>query len=431
MFPTGVDLDALRKRLGSLDDRSTPAAEVVEELADGVDPALVATTGPRYFGFVVGGALDAPTAADILTTGWDQPAFNGVTSPAAAVVEDIAGTWLKELLGLPSGASFGFVTGGQGANTVGLAAGRHHVLAEAGWDVEQDGLLGGPPLRVVANDERHATIDRALRLLGLGTRALEPVATDSQGAIDVADLVRVLRRTEGPTIVCLQAGNVNSGAFDDFEAACAVAHDHGAWVHIDGAFGLWAAANPATRHLTAGIETADSWASDGHKWLNVPYDCGYAFCVHPDVHAAAMSYTASYLTGQGQSGLRAPADFVLESSRRARGFATWAALRQLGRTGVAELIERCCALARRFGEQLGALENVTIANDIVLNQVLVDFGGHERTDRIIERIQRSGECWMGATTWRGRRLMRISVSSWRTTEADVDRSIAAIVAAME
>jgi glutamate/tyrosine decarboxylase-like PLP-dependent enzyme len=431
VFPSDVDLDALRSSLGSMDDRSTPAAVVISELADAVEPALVSTTGPRYFGFVVGGALDAPTAADILTSGWDQPAFNAVTSPAAAVVEDIAGSWLRELLGLPSSASFGFVTGGQGANTVGLAAARHQVLAQAGWDVEQHGLLGGPPVRVVANGERHATIDRALRLLGLGAGALEPVATDSQGAIDVADLAHVLGRASGPTVVCLQAGNVNSGAFDDFVAASAVAHDHGAWVHIDGAFGLWAAANPATRHLTAGIETADSWATDGHKWLNVPYDCGYAFCAHPDAHVAAMSYTAAYLTGQDQGGLRAPADYVLESSRRARGFATWAALRQLGRTGVAELIERCCALARRFAEQLSAIEHVTIANDVVLNQVLVGFGDDERTEWIIERIQRSGECWMGATTWRGQRLMRISVSSWRTTEADVDRSVAAVVAAME
>jgi glutamate/tyrosine decarboxylase-like PLP-dependent enzyme len=430
VFPRDVDLDALRNSLGSMDDRSTPAAVVISQLADAVEPALVATTGPRYFGFVVGGALDAPTAADILTSGWDQPAFNAVTSPAAAMVEDIAGGWLKELLGLPPGASFGFVTGGQAANTVSLAAARHHVLAQAGWDVEQRGLLGGPPLRVVANGERHATIDRTLRLLGLGAGALEPVATDAEGAIDVADLAHVLGKTNDPTIVCLQAGNVNSGAFDDFTAASAVAHDHGAWVHVDGAFGLWAAASPATRYLTAGVEAADSWATDGHKWLNVPYDSGYAFCAHPDAHAAAMSFTAAYLTGQGQGGLRAPSDYVLESSRRARGFATWAALRQLGRTGVAELIERCCALARRFAEELGAIEHVTIANDVVLNQVLVGFGDDERTERIIERVQRSGECWMGATTWRGQRLMRISVSSWRTTEADVDRSVAAIVAAM-
>jgi glutamate/tyrosine decarboxylase-like PLP-dependent enzyme len=430
VFPSDVDLDAVRAALGSLRDGPTPAPAVVDELADIVEPALVATTGPRYFGFVVGGALDSASAADVLTTGWDQPAFNAFTSPAAAVVEDVAGGWLKELLGLPSSASFGFVTGGQGANTVALASARHHVLADAGWDVEQHGLLGGPPVRVVANGERHATIDRALRLLGLGAGALEPVATDANGAIDVADLARILAGgPTGPTIVCLQAGNVNSGAFDDLAAATAAAHDHGAWVHVDGAFGLWAAANPATRHLTAGIETADSWATDGHKWLNVPYDSGYAFCAHPDAHAAAMSYTAAYLTGQGQGGLRAPGDFVLESSRRARGFATWAALRQLGRNGVAELVERCCALARRFAEQLAAAHDVAVVNDVVLNQVLVRFGDDDQTELVIDRVQRSGECWMGATTWHGQRLMRISVSSWRTTEADVDRSVAAILAA--
>jgi glutamate/tyrosine decarboxylase-like PLP-dependent enzyme len=391
----------------------------------------VGTTGPRFFGFVVGGALEAATAADVLTSGWDQPAFNPVTSPAAAVVEDIAGTWLKELLGIPSHASFGFVTGGQAANTVALAAARNHVLVGAGWDVEQRGLPGAPPVRVVANAERHATIDRALRLLGLGAGVLEPVATDAQGAIDVSDLECVLSRgPAGPTIVCLQAGNVNSGAFDDFTAAIAAAHRHGAWAHVDGAFGLWAAANPATRHLTAGTGAADSWATDGHKFLNVPYDSGYVFCAHPAAHAASMSFTAAYLTGHGQGGLRAPSDYVPESSRRARGFATWAALRQLGRTGVAELVERCCSLARLFADQLSAIDGVTIANDVVLNQVLVDFGDDPRTDGVVERVQRSGECWMGATTWHGRRLMRISVSSWRTTAADVDRSVAAIRAAM-
>ncbi|MGD0439388.1 MAG: aminotransferase class V-fold PLP-dependent enzyme [Acidimicrobiales bacterium] len=431
VFPREVDLDSLRTALGTLPDSPTAPDVVIDELAGAVEPALVATTGPRYFGFVVGGALDAATAADILTVGWDQPAFNAFTSPGAAVVEDVAGGWLKDLLGLPAGASFGFTTGGQGANTVSLAAARHHVLKAAGWDVEQHGLLGGPPVRVVANGERHATIDRALRLLGLGAGALEPVATDAQGAIDVAELARLLSRgPEGPTIVCLQAGNVNSGAFDDLAAASEQAHRHGAWVHVDGAFGLWAAANPGTRHLTKGIETADSWATDGHKWLNVPYDVGYAFCAHPEAHAAAMSYTAAYLTGQGEGGLRAPGDYVIESSRRARGFATWAALRELGRSGVAELVERCCGLARRFAQQLGDIDGVAIANDVVLNQVLVSFGDKERTDRIIEMVQRSGECWMGATTWHGQRLMRISVSSWRTNDSDVDRSVTAISAAI-
>jgi len=433
VFPR-ADLEDVRARLGSLPELPSPAASAIEELAAAIEPALVGSTGPRYFGFVIGGSVDAATAADVLTTGWDQNAYSAITSPGSAVVEDVAGTWLKELLGLPGSASFGFVTGGQGANTVSLAAARHHVLAHAGWDVEREGLAGAPRLRVVANAERHATIDMALRILGLGSGSLEPVATDDQGAIDVGDLARVLAGAPpGPTIVCLQAGNVNSGAFDDFAGAIAIARDHGAWVHVDGAFGLWAAANPATRHLVAGVEQADSWALDGHKWLNIPYDCGYALCAHPAAHASAMSYTAAYLSGQGQgqgqASLRAPGDFVLESSRRARGFATWAALRQLGRSGMADLVERCCALARRFAERLDAVEGVTVLNDVVLNQVLVRFGDDAETDRVVDAVQRSGECWMGSTSWRGMRAMRISVSNWRSTEADVDRSVDAILAA--
>ena len=430
VFPT-VDLGALRAALGPMRDGPTATDVVISELANIVEPALVASTGSRYFGFVIGGALDAATAADVLTTGWDQNAFNTITSPGAAVVEDVAGTWLKELLGLPSSASFGFVTGGQGANTVALAAARHHVLANAGWDVERDGLVGGPRVRVVATGERHATIDMALRLLGFGAGMLEPVATDTQGAIVVADLARVLESgSAGPTIVCLQAGNVNTGAFDDLASAIAVTREHDAWVHVDGAFGLWAAANPATSHLVAGIELADSWATDGHKWLNVPYDSGYAFCAHPEDHAAATTYAAAYVRGQGENDFRSPGDFVLESSRRARGFATWAALRQLGRHDLAAMIERCCALARRFGEQLALLDGVTVMNDIVLNQVLVGFGSDDETDRVIGAVQRSGECWMGATTWHNTRAMRISVSNWCTTEDDVDRSVNAIRAAL-
>jgi glutamate/tyrosine decarboxylase-like PLP-dependent enzyme len=431
VWPKAFDADALRTALGTLPEQPTPAYDVVQGFADTVEPALVATTGPRFFGFVVGGALDAATAADVLTTAWDQIAFNAVTSPAAAVVEEVAGNWLKDLLGIPPGASFGFVTGAQGANTVCLAAARHHVLQQAGWDVEQDGLAGAPAVRVVANGERHATVDRSLRLLGLGARALEPVATGAQGAIDVGDLRRVLASAPaGPTVVVLQAGNVNTGAFDDFTAAIDAAHEHGAWVHVDGAFGLWAAASPALRHLVAGMGGADSWGTDGHKWLNVPYDSGFAFCAHPDAHAASMSYTAAYLTGQGQGSLRHPGDFVLESSRRARGFTAYAALRQLGRSGVADLVDGCCALARRFAEQLSSYDGIDVVNDVVLNQVLVRFGGSdETTERVVAAVQQSGECWMGATTWHGMRLMRISVSSWRTTQDDVDRSVAAIVAA--
>jgi glutamate/tyrosine decarboxylase-like PLP-dependent enzyme len=432
VFPSDTDPDRLRQALGPLRDQPTPADVVVKELADLVEPALVGTTGPRYFGFVVGGSLDAATAADMLTTGWDNFAFNSVSSPGAAIVEEVAGGWLKELLGLPGTASFGFGTGAQSANTIGLAAARHQVLRDAGWDVEQDGLVGAPRVRVVANGERHATIDRALRLLGLGTKALESVATGDQGAIDVADLQRALADGgPAPTIVVLQAGNVNTGAFDDFEAAIEIARRHGAWVHVDGAFGLWAAASPRHKHLVAGVEAADSWGCDGHKWLNVPYDSGYAFCAHRDVHAAAMSYTAAYLAGQGTGTIRQPGDFVLESSRRARGFATYAAIRELGRSGIADLVERCCSLAHRFADGLDGAADVRVVNEVVLNQVLVRFGdSDETTEAVIAAVQRSGVCWMGGTTWRGERLMRISVSSWRTTEADVDQALDAILAAL-
>ncbi len=431
VYPPEEALATMRAALGELEDAGVPAIDTIDQLADAVAPALVASAGPRYFGFVIGSALDATVAADVLTSAWDQNAYNHISSPAAAVVEDVAGGWLKELLGIPASASFGFVTGAQGGNTVSLAAARHHVLAKAGWDVERDGLQGAPRVRVVATAERHATIDRALRLLGLGAAALEPVATDDQGRIRVDELDRVLAAAPGvPTIVCLQAGNVNSGAFDDFAAAIAVAHAHDAWAHVDGAFGLWAAASPSLRHLTAGIEGADSWGTDGHKWLNVPYDSGYAFCAHPEAHRASMAYTAAYLTGQGEGGLRAPGDFVLESSRRARGFATWAALRRLGRSGVSDLVDRCCALARRFAEQLDDIDGAEVMNDVVLNQVLVRFGDAATTDRVIELVQGSGECWMGGTTWHEMRLMRISVSSWQTTESDVDRSVEAIAAAV-
>ena len=416
--------DQLRAAFGGdLPDNGASAAAVLDELVAAAEPAVIGSAGPRYFGFVVGGALDAATCADLLATGWDQPAFNAITAPAAAIAEEVAGGWLREILRLPAHASFGFVTGGQGANTVGLAAGRHHVLAARGWDVEARGLSGAPAIRVVANEERHATIDRSLRLLGLGTQSVQPVAAGANGAIDVTALERELgQQREQPTIVCLQAGNVNTGACDDLATACALAHRVGAWVHVDGAFGLWAAASPSTRHLVEGIEQADSWATDGHKWLNVPYDSGYVFCAHPEAHLASMAFTAAYLVGHGTGPVRAPSDYVPESSRRARGFATWAALRELGRDGVAELVERCCAFARRFANRLGVLDGVTIANDVVLNQVLVDFGDAAHTDRVIAEVQREGTCWMGGTTWRGRRLMRISVSNWTTTEADVDLS---------
>lgn len=412
-----------------LGDDGVPPARVVDELVDLAEPGLVSTAGPRFFGFVIGGSIEAATAADVLTAGWDQCAFNPALSPAAMGAEHAAGTWLKELLGVPASASVGFVTGAQEANTVGLAAGRHFLLREAGWDVERDGLAGGPRVRIVASRERHATIDRSARLLGFGTAAIEEVDATANGAIDVADLERVLEAGgPGPAIVCLQTGNVNTGACDDLRAACEVAHRVGAWVHVDGAFGLWAAASPTTRHLVEGVELADSWGCDGHKWLNVTYDSAYALCSRPDVHAAAVSYTAAYLTGSGL-GDAAGADLTLSSSRRARGFATWAALRQLGRRGVADAVDRCCGLARRFADGLTA-GGAEVVNDVVLNQVLVRVGDEDTTERVIAEVQREGTCWLGGTTWRGQRLLRVSVSNLSTTEEDVDLSVAAILDAV-
>ncbi|MBQ1046073.1 aspartate aminotransferase family protein [Micromonospora sp. C32] len=426
--PVGVPLDqaALTKAFaGPLPDAPTPSEQVLADLAAAAEPGLVASAGPRYFGFVVGGASPAATAADMLAVGWDQIAFNAVTSPAAVAAETAAGTWLKELLGIPATASVGFVTGAQAANTAGLAAARHQVLADAGWDVEQRGLLGAPAVRVFAGAERHATIDRSLRLLGLGTDALHAVPTGPQGAVDMDALAAALRDAgPGPTVLCLQAGNVNTGACDDLRRACDLVHRYGGWAHVDGAFGLWAAASPATRHLVDGLENADSWACDGHKWLNLPYDSAFAFCARPDAHAAAMSLAATYLVGSG--GVAAGADLTAESSRRARGFAVWAGLRELGRDGVAALVERCCALARRFADGLAAA-GFEVVNDVVLNQVLVGFGDDARTDQVVAAVQADGTCWVGGTTWRGRRLMRISVSNATTTEADVDRSVAAII----
>lgn len=424
-----VDPAALRAAFGGdLQKAPRAADEVLTELVGAASPGLVASVGPRFFGFVIGGALPAASAADIVATGWDQCALNPVLSPAAAAAEACAGDWLKDLLGLPATASAGFVTGAQAANTVGLATARHHQLAAAGWDVERDGLAGAPLVRVLAGRERHATIDRALRLLGFGTALLETVATDARGALDVADLTRVLAsRPAGPTIVCLQAGNVNTGACDPLRPACEAVRAHGGWVHVDGAFGLWAAASPRTRHLVDGADLADSWACDAHKWLNVPHDSGLVFCARPEIHRAAVSYAASYLVGSGGAAIGG-SDHVLESSRRARGFAVWAALRELGRDGVADLVDRMCALARRFADALAAA-GAEVAGDVVLNQALVRFGDDERTDRVIAAVQRDGTCWLGGTTWRGRRWMRISVCNHTTTAEDVDASAAAVLRA--
>jgi glutamate/tyrosine decarboxylase-like PLP-dependent enzyme len=426
--------DELRARLGGpLPDGPTDPAEVVAQLAKLADDGLVASAGPRYFGFVVGGSLPAALAADWLAATWDQNAGLFVLSPAAATVEDVAAEWLVDLFGLPATTSTGFVTGATMANFTGLAAARHHVLAAAGWDVERDGLVGAPPVEVVVGAERHITLDMALRYLGFGSGRLRVVPADEQGRMRADLLAQALAACQGPTIVCAQAGNVNTGAVDPLAPICDAAADRDAWVHVDGAFGLWAAASPALRHLVAGLERADSLAVDAHKWLNVPYDSGLAFVTRPDAHPAAFTKVAAYMLA-GQTGERDADAFTPEASRRARGLPIWAALRSLGRDGVAELVDRCCRHARRFAAALDQADGVEVLNEVVLNQVLVRFpdpgGDHDgRTREVVGRIQDDGSLWLGGTTWHGMAAMRLSVSNWRTTDEDVDRSVEVILRA--
>ena len=425
-------LAELRAALGGpLPEQPIEAREVIEDLVLTADPGVVASGSGRFFGFVIGGATPAALAADWLASTWDQNAGLYVIGPSASVVEEVAGEWLAELLGLPIGISVGFVTGAQMANFTALAAALHDVLRRVGWDLAADGLWDAPRVRILAGEARHGTIDRALRFLGVGKAAIVGVESDDQGRMKPVALAALLEEGEGPAIVCTQVGNVNSGAIDPVGEICEIAHRHGAWVHVDGAFGLWAAASPRLRPLLTGVELADSWATDAHKWLNVPYDSGLAFCAHPDAHRAAMGIRAGYLM-HSAGGERDPLDYNPEHSRRARGFAVYAALRALGREGVTELVERCCALAGRFAEQLAAADDVELLNQVVLNQVLVRFRAGDgdddaHTHRVIERVQRDGTCWMSGTTWQGRAAMRISVSNWSTDEADVDRSVAAIL----
>lgn len=410
---------------GPLPEAGIDDAAVVDSLAEAAEPGLVGMASGRYFGFVIGGAVPAALAADWLTSAWDQNPGLYAAGPAAAVVEDVARGWLAELLGLPQDVSVAYVTGCQMAHVTALAAARHHVLAQAGWDVAAEGLAGSPPIRVVVGAKRHVTIDRALRLLGIGAASLQLVPADDQGRILVDELPDLGGR---PTIVCGQAGEVNTGAFDDFDAIADAANAGGAWFHLDGAFGLWAAASPELSHLLHGADRADSWATDAHKWLNVPYDSGIAFCAHEDAHRAAMSVTASYLVQAKDDRMRDAVDWTPEFSRRARGFPIYAAIRSLGRSGISDLVQRCCAHARLFAELLAA-GGATILNDVALNQVLVRFGDGEETRAVIARVQQDGTCWLGGTDWLGEHAMRISVSNWRTTTRDVERSAAAILAA--
>jgi len=427
---TPVDGPSLRDALDHpLADEGLDPAAVIDELVRDADPGLTATAGPRYFGFVIGGSLPAALAADWLVSTWDQCAGFYVLSPAAAVIEEITARWLLELLDLPAGASVGFTTGAQGANTTGLAAARHHVLAEVGWDVERNGLIGAPPLAILAGAEAHATVVRALRLLGLGADSVVRIEADGQGRMRPDALDRALAAAEGPAIVCAQAGNVNTGAFDPL-AEIADVCDGRAWLHVDGAFGLWAAAAPSKRSLLAGADRADSWALDAHKWLNVPYDAAAAIVAHPEAHTGAMSLAAAYLAADDVQ--RDATNFVPESSRRARAIPIYAALRSLGRRGVAELVERTCAHARRFAERLGAEPTIEVLNDVVLNQVLIRVADDDEATRaVIADVQRDGTCWIGGTVWNDRAAIRISVSSWATSADDVDRSAAAIAAAVK
>ena len=418
---------------GALPEEGESDASVIARLAAGAEPGLIATAGPRFFGFVIGGSLPAALAADWLATTWDQNAGLYAASPAASVVEDIASEWLLDLFGLPPKASVGFTTGCQMANFTALAAARHAVLKRAGWDVEAKGLFGAPEIHVVLAAEAHVTIFSALRMLGLGSERVHRVPTDDQGRVRAEEMRKVLAGCQGPTIVCAQAGNVNTGAFDPLADVVAMAHARGAWVHVDGAFGLWATASPELRGQTAGIAGADSWATDGHKWLNVPYDSGIVIVADSAAHRGAMSSKAAYLI-EASGPERDPLEYVPEFSRRARGFAVYAALRALGRRGVADMIERCSRLARRMRDRLRDEPAVRIMNDVVLNQVLVRFeapgvDADALTRAVITRVQNEGTCWLSGSKWHEMQVMRVSVSNWSTTDADIDRSGDAILSA--
>ena len=437
-----VDLDGLPTALGGpLPDGPTDPKTVVEWLAAAADPGLVGTAGPRYFGFVIGGSLPAALGADWLAGAWDQNAALYAISPAAAVAEEVAAGWLVELLGLPAGTSVGFVTGATMANFTALAAARHGVLARVGWDVERLGLQGAPPVTVITHGGTHVTVYASLQMLGLGREGerVRKIASDDQGRMRPDALRDALAEIAGPVIVSAQAGNVNTGAFDPLDELIPIAHEREAWVHVDGAFGIWAAAVPSMRDLMRGHNDADSWSTDAHKWLNVPYDSGLVFVRDAGAHHAAMTLGAEYYI-ETAGGERDNYNWTPESSRRARGFAVLAALRSLGRSGLIDLIERDCAHARRMAERLSAGPRVALLNDVVLNQTLVRFEavgadpdgvlGDARTRAVIAAVQSEGTCWLGGTTWAGRAAMRISISGWQTTEDDIDRSAAAILACL-
>jgi glutamate/tyrosine decarboxylase-like PLP-dependent enzyme len=403
---------------GAMPMDRTDDREVLRLLDELGGPATMAMAGPRFFGFVIGGALPVTVAANWLATAWDQNTGRTTVTPATAELERISLDWMVKLFGLPAGTGAAFVTGATVANTCALAAARHTVLANAGWDVEAQGLFGAPPIQVVVGEEVHPTVLKSLGLLGLGRDRVRMVPVDGQGRMRPD----ALGKLDALTILCIQAGNVNTGAFDPATAIVPRAKEAGAWVHVDGAFGLWAAASPELAQLSAGVEHADSWATDAHKWLNVPYDSGLAFVRDPEALRLAMAVRASYLPSDAP---REPSDYTPELSRRGRGVEVWAALRSLGRSGLAAMIEASCRQARRFAAGLSAA-GYEILNDVVLNQVLVSFGAPEKTERVIAALQEDGTCWCGGTQWQGRTAMRISVSCWATTDADVDQCVAAM-----
>lgn len=421
---TTASLDELRARLGRpLADAGVSAVQVIDELVADVDAGILGSQGGRFFGWVIGGGAPAAMAADWLTTVWDQNAGIYACGPAASVVEDVVAGWLKEIFDLPAETSVGFVTGTQMGHMTCLAAARHAVLRNRGWDVERKGLAGAPPIRVLANAERHGSVDRAVRFVGIGTDAIQPLATDDAGRVRPETLRAALEASSDPAIVVLQAGELNLAAFDPFEALAPMARAAGAWTHVDGAFGLWAKASPKHRDLARGLELCDSWITDGHKYLNVPYDSGFAFVRDAEAHRAAMTLSTTYLPAGGAA--RDQIDWNPEFSRRARGFAAYAAIRELGREGLAALVERTCGHAQALVAGIGALPGAEVIAASGLNQGLVRFGDDARTDAVIAAINASGEAFFGGVTWRGRRCMRISACNWRTTEDDVARAIAA------
>ena len=427
---TRAGIEELRSRLGRpLGESGESPREVITDLAHDVEPGLIASGGPRYFGFVIGGALPVAIAADWLTAAWDQNGGGYVAAPALSVAEEVAAGWIKDLLGLPSGSSVGFVTGCQMAHFTCLAAARHALLREVGWNVEADGLRDGPEVRVIAGEQAHVTVTVACRLLGLGGERIHVVSSDDQGRMLARELEQALGEYDGPTIVCAQAGEINTGAFDPLGEVADLCRAHGAWCHVDGAFGLWAAASPARRGLVEGFERASSWATDAHKWLNVPYDCGIAVVADTSAHRAAMTSISPYLPPHADD-VPWGVDWTPEFSRRARGVPVYAAIRALGRAGVASLVDESCENAARMAERLAADDGVEVLNDVVLNQVLVRFDDDdETTNRVIEHVQEEGTCWLGGSTFRGKAVMRISVVGWKTTKDDIDRSADAILGA--